>query len=85
MMDCNLKPWIIEVNHLPSFGTDSPLDMDIKERLMAQVLQSLAVMPDDEFAYSCHHKVEAKKRLVEKRIIEKELQSLKSAGSASSG
>jgi Tubulin-tyrosine ligase family len=30
MIDEALKPWLIEVNHLPSFGTDSPLDMNIK-------------------------------------------------------
>ena len=37
MIDNHQKPWMIEVNHLPSFGTDSPLDLDIKERLMEQV------------------------------------------------
>ena len=30
MIDTNLKPWLIEVNHLSSFGTDSPLDKKIK-------------------------------------------------------
>jgi tubulin polyglutamylase TTLL6/13 len=35
MIDSKLRPWLIEVNHLPSFGTDSPLDLDIKARLMA--------------------------------------------------
>lgn len=30
MIDCNLKPCLIEVNHLSSFGTDSPLDKKIK-------------------------------------------------------
>jgi len=30
MLDNTLKPWLIEVNHLSSFGTDSPLDKKIK-------------------------------------------------------
>lgn len=30
MFDSKLKPYIIEVNHLSSFGTDSPLDKKIK-------------------------------------------------------
>lgn len=30
MIDTKLKPWLIEVNHLSSFGTDSPLDKKIK-------------------------------------------------------
>ena len=34
MIDSNLKPWLIEVNHLSSFGTDSPLDKKIKFDLM---------------------------------------------------
>lgn len=52
MLDKAGKVWLIEVNHLPSFGTDSPLDLDIKERLMEQVFQTIPVMPDDEDAYN---------------------------------
>lgn len=29
-LDYKLKPWLIEVNNLASFGTDSPLDKKIK-------------------------------------------------------
>lgn len=34
MIDTKLKPWLIEVNHLSSFGTDSPLDKKIKHDLI---------------------------------------------------
>ena len=71
MMDSSLKPWLIEVNHLPSFGTDSPLDQDIKDRLMAQVLASVPVLPDDEQAYNAYHKQEATRRLLAKREADK--------------
>ena len=30
MLDENLKPYLIEINHAPSFNTDSPLDEKIK-------------------------------------------------------
>lgn len=30
IIDHKLKPWLLEVNHLSSFGTDSPLDKKIK-------------------------------------------------------
>lgn len=30
MLDINFKPYLLEVNHAPSFGTDSPLDEKIK-------------------------------------------------------
>jgi len=29
-MDSNYKPWLIEINHTPSFKTDSELDETIK-------------------------------------------------------
>ena len=63
MVDKNFKPWLIEVNHLPSFGTDSPLDQDIKERLMDQVFRALPVLSDDESCYLQYHKEQAGKRL----------------------
>lgn len=36
MIDHRLKPWLIEVNHTPSFATDTPLDYDIKSKLIAE-------------------------------------------------
>jgi Tubulin-tyrosine ligase family len=80
MIDSKLQPWLIEVNHLPSFGTDSPLDLDIKERLMHQTLRSLAVLPDDEQAYLQHHKAEAEKRLMARREKDKEERQMEIAG-----
>ena len=50
-----------------SFGTDSPLDLDVKDRLMSQVLPVLAALPDDEAAFHMHHKREAARRLQAKR------------------
>lgn len=41
MIDSNLKPWLIEVNHLSSFGTDSPLDKKIKQDLIQDTFQLL--------------------------------------------
>merc|ERR1719446_517937 len=38
MLDRRRKPFLIEVNHLPSFTCDSPLDEDIKSRLIDQVM-----------------------------------------------
>ena len=41
MIDTKLKPWLIEVNHLSSFGTDSPLDKKIKFDLIWDTFQLL--------------------------------------------
>lgn len=41
MIDTKLKPWLIEVNHLSSFGTDSPLDKKIKNDLISDTFHLL--------------------------------------------
>jgi tubulin polyglutamylase TTLL6/13 len=37
-LDESLKPWIIEVNHAPSFVCDTPLDTKIKRGLLIDVV-----------------------------------------------
>lgn len=37
MLDSKLKPWLIECNHSPSFGIDTPLDLNIKVYLRASI------------------------------------------------
>ena len=41
MIDEKIKPWLIEVNHLSSFGTDSPLDKKIKFDLVNDTIKLL--------------------------------------------
>jgi tubulin polyglutamylase TTLL6/13 len=41
MIDEKLKPWILEVNHTPSFTTDSPLDFKIKKNLIHDTIKLL--------------------------------------------
>ena len=41
IIDQNLKPFILEVNHTPSFQTDSPLDYSIKKNLIIDVINLL--------------------------------------------
>ena len=38
MLDSNLHPIILEVNYTPSFTTDTPLDLQIKEYLIRDTL-----------------------------------------------
>ena len=40
-LDSNLKPWILEVNHSPSFSTDTPLDFKIKKNLITDTIRLL--------------------------------------------
>jgi D-alanine-D-alanine ligase-like ATP-grasp enzyme len=41
LIDEKLKPWLIEINHAPSFGTDTCLDFKIKKNLLADTLELL--------------------------------------------
>jgi len=34
MLDRKLKPWLLEVNHLPSFNHDTPVDKQVKTDLI---------------------------------------------------
>lgn len=39
LLDADLKPWLIEVNHSPSFNIDSSLDRTVKEQLILDAVQ----------------------------------------------
>ena len=41
LIDSKLRPWLLEVNHAPSFGADTPLDFKLKKDLIADTLQVL--------------------------------------------
>jgi len=34
MLDAKLKPWMIEVNHTPSFNADTDVDEKVKKELL---------------------------------------------------
>uniref|UniRef100_A0A7S4UUV7 Uncharacterized protein n=1 Tax=Guillardia theta TaxID=55529 RepID=A0A7S4UUV7_GUITH len=42
MLDSSTKPWLIEVNELPSFETDSPLDRDVKSTVIRDTFMMVA-------------------------------------------
>jgi len=41
MVDANLKPWLIEVNHAPSLATGSAFDLTIKQKLVIDTITLL--------------------------------------------
>lgn len=41
LIDAKFKPWLLEVNCSPSFGTDSKLDYKIKKNVIADAFQML--------------------------------------------
>jgi tubulin polyglutamylase TTLL6/13 len=41
MLDHKLKPWMLEVNHMPSFRADTDIDMTVKKHMLKNTLQIL--------------------------------------------
>lgn len=67
LLDKKLKAWVLEVNHSPSFTTDSPLDKEIKEGLMLDALTLL------NFGACDRRKIlEEDKKRVRDRLLQKQ-------------
>ncbi|KAG8343400.1 putative Tubulin tyrosine ligase family [Trypanosoma vivax] len=47
LVDHKMKPWLMEVNHTPSFATDTPLDYEIKHALISEVWDILDIRATD--------------------------------------
>lgn len=45
LIDENLKPWLLEVNILPSLSSSSPMDKKIKTSLMCDVFTLIGIVP----------------------------------------
>lgn len=41
MLDYKCRPWLLEINHSPSFATDTPLDYKIKKNLIHDTMKLL--------------------------------------------
>lgn len=43
LIDSSLKPFLLEVNHTPSFTTDTPLDSFIKKNLIRDAINLMNI------------------------------------------
>lgn len=62
LLDSDLNPWVLEVNHSPSFTCDSPIDLELKTAVIRQTILSLGLSPDDR----AHHYAAEKAALAER-------------------
>ena len=51
ILDCDLKPWLLEVNVLPSLSSSSELDKRIKTALMSDTFNTIGVVPYNKKKY----------------------------------
>lgn len=63
MIDNHYKVWLVEVNHLPSFQTDSPLDWRVKSKVVNQSLSIVRVKGSDRSMWESHQKERADRRV----------------------
>ncbi|KAJ3146151.1 Tubulin polyglutamylase ttll6 [Geranomyces variabilis] len=63
-VDHKLKPWVLEVNHSPSFTCDTPLDAEIKSGVIGDALQLLNIRAANPKRFYSNQKRKARKRLL---------------------
>lgn len=63
LIDHALKPWLIEVNTLPSFATDSPVDRHVKQDLIEQTLRAVQAQASDQRSFQARRKTQSEERL----------------------
>ena len=66
LLDKELHPWLLEVNHSPSFSTDTPLDWSIKMGLIADTMTLLHMTAKKKRIYLQKKIKELKKRVLKK-------------------
>ena len=50
-IDETLKPWLLEVNHTPSFAVDTPLDNIIKKNLITDTLLLVNINNEEKMEF----------------------------------
>ncbi|XP_015147675.1 tubulin polyglutamylase TTLL13P isoform X4 [Gallus gallus] len=65
LLDRNLKPWLLEVNHSPSFTTDSHLDHEVKDALLFDTINLINVHACNKRKMMEEDKQRAKERLLQ--------------------
>ena len=65
LIDEKLKPWLIEINHAPSFATDTPFDWKIKKDVIADAIQLLRMSYQRKKKFIKSHKINVQKRMLQ--------------------
>uniref|UniRef100_A0A8D1ELN3 Uncharacterized protein n=1 Tax=Sus scrofa TaxID=9823 RepID=A0A8D1ELN3_PIG len=65
LLDHKLKPWLLEVNHSPSFTTDSRLDREVKDALLCDAMTLVNLRGCDK-----RKVIEEDKRRVQERLFQ---------------
>ncbi|XP_021503663.1 tubulin polyglutamylase TTLL7 isoform X2 [Meriones unguiculatus] len=69
LLDRKLKPWLLEINRAPSFGTDQKIDYDVKRGVLLNALKLLNIRTSDKRKNLAKQKAEAQRRLYGQNTI----------------
>ena len=69
MLDSNCKPYLLEVNHSPSFATDSPLDEKVKGELIRDTIRLLGISKKRKNMYSKNLKAHLDHRIMNGKYL----------------
>jgi len=64
MLDHKLKPWLIEVNHTPSFTTDTPLDKSVKKHAIKDALRLMNISVENKIQAKNKKRIELQQRVL---------------------
>ncbi|KAM9774169.1 tubulin polyglutamylase ttll6 isoform 1-T2 [Syngnathus typhle] len=67
LLDQRMRPWLLEVNHSPSFTTDSPLDREVKDALLLDTLLLINLNACNRSKITKEERKRSKERLQENR------------------
>ena len=77
ILDKNCKPYLLEVNHAPSFATDTPLDYEIKKKLFQDTFQLLGLSVERKRAKVLKMYEDRKNRMTQKLTLKQKNQQRK--------
>ena len=77
ILDKNCKPFLLEVNHAPSFATDTPLDYEIKKKLFQDTFQLLGLSVERKRAKVLKMFEDRKNRMTQKLTLKQKHQQKK--------
>ncbi|XP_072229363.1 LOW QUALITY PROTEIN: tubulin polyglutamylase ttll6 [Leuresthes tenuis] len=82
LLDHRLKPWLLEVNHSPSFTTDSQLDREVKDALLYDTLVLINLGACDRRKITKEERRRVKDRLQQNRSREARSEELRQCQAA---
>ena len=72
IIDKNAKPWLLEVNHAPSFNTDTPLDKQVKAAMLRETFKLLDLTHENKKRLQNLERLDQRKRIESKGGLAKE-------------